>query len=73
LVDGYQNHHRSPESPQGESLAGFFVSVTFRDDPPESSDNWYTYWYTVRCILKTYTNFRRKASHGKDNAPFNQH
>ncbi len=23
LVDGYQNHHRSPESPQVESLAGF--------------------------------------------------
>jgi len=27
LVDGYQNHHRSPESPQGENLAGFFVFV----------------------------------------------
>ena len=27
LVDGYQNHHRSPESPQGESFAGFFVSI----------------------------------------------
>ncbi|MSE16736.1 hypothetical protein GKC49_16945 [Pantoea agglomerans] len=28
LVDGYQNHHRSPES-----LAGFFVSVISRSHP----------------------------------------
>ena len=47
LVDGYQNHHRSPESPQGESLAGFFVFVILRDDPPESGDNWYTFKYTL--------------------------
>ncbi len=33
LVDGYQNHHRSPESPQGESLAGFFVFVISRSHP----------------------------------------
>lgn len=47
LVDGYQNHHRSPESPQGENLAGFFVSVIFRDEPPECGDNWYTFRYTL--------------------------
>jgi hypothetical protein len=31
LVDGYQNHHRSPESPQGESFAGFFVFVILQE------------------------------------------
>ena len=31
LVDGYQSHYRSPESPQGKSLAGFSVFVILQD------------------------------------------
>ncbi|GME29362.1 hypothetical protein ACJ2_00580 [Pantoea sp. QMID2] len=41
------------------------MSVIFRDDPPESRDN----WYTVRCIPNTYTNSFRNVSYGKDYAP----
>ena len=31
------------------SVAGFFVSLIFRDDPFESKDNWYTFRYTLSC------------------------
>lgn len=40
---------RSPESPHGTSLAGFFVSVVVRGYPAKSRENWYTFRYTLYC------------------------
>ncbi len=59
---------RNPESPHSTSSAGFFVSTVVRGYPAKSSDYWYTFRYTLRCIPKTYTNFLEWDNRGTYNA-----
>ncbi len=54
-----------------QGLRGFFVSVVVRDDPPESSKNWYTFRYTLYCGPLNVYQLWKESRHGAHHTPPN--
>lgn len=72
-IDDYQSHPIKSKEPAWHKPCGLFctcyLSLAVRDDPPESSENGYTFRYTLKRRPKNVYPFTEDRPYGMDNAP----